>query len=147
MAFEKWYKFYLMQFNNKVYKAPNDVIFIKAGITHHMDVMKRFDPSVDDGYQKNYEDWEIICKFSRVFKSLAEAKAYENYFLTKLYPYDYNGTKVWLEKVLNIEDRNRYDTMSGRSEIRMIPIAEAKKLYQTLNSEKKGVQHDQNEFV
>lgn len=139
MAFEKWYKFYLMEFTNKFYPTPAGFTFIKPGITHHMEALDRFNPSVNDGYQKNYEDWNIVCKFSRVFKSLAEAKAFENYFLTELYPYDYNGTKVWLESVLNLEDKNRYDTMSGRSEIRMVPTAEAKKLYYTLNSEKKAV--------
>ena len=139
MVYSKWYKFYLMEFTNKLYPTPPGHVFIKPGITHHMDAMKRFDPLVDDGYAKNYEDWNIVCKFSQVFKSLAEAKAYENYFLTELYPYDYNKTKVWIERVLHMEDANRYDTMSGRSEIRMIPVAEAKKLYQTLNSEKKAL--------
>jgi len=128
-----------MEFTNKFHPTPAGHAFIKPGITHHMDVMKRFDPSVDDGYAKNYDDWNIVCKFSRVFKTLAEAKAYENYFLTELYPYDYNKTKVWIESVLNLEDKNLYDTMSGRSEIRMVPITEAKKLYQTLNSEKKAM--------
>jgi hypothetical protein len=144
MAYEKWHKFYLMEFENKFYPTPAGHKFVKPGTTHHMDVMKRFDPSVDDGYAKNYDDWNITCKYSRVFKSQAEAKAYEKYFLTELYPYDYNGTKVWLESVLGLEDKNRYDTMSGRSEIRMIPIAEAKKLYSTLNNEKKGMVYEKN---
>lgn len=138
MEYSKWYKFYLMEFTNKFYPTPSGYTFIKPGITHHMDVMKRFDSSVDDGYPKNYSDWNIVCKFSQVFKSLAEAKQFENYFLTELYPYDYNDTKVWLEKVLQLEDTNRYDNMSGRSEIRMIPTREAKSLYHKLNSEKKA---------
>ena len=137
MAYSKWYKFYLVEFTNKYHPTPSGYTFIKPGITHHVkDVMKRFDPSVDDGYPKNYDDWIIVCKHSRVFYSLAEAKEYEKYFLTELYPYDYNDTKVWLEKVLHLEDTNRYDNMSGRSEIRMIPTKDAKALYHKLNSEK-----------
>jgi hypothetical protein len=38
-----------------------------------------------------------------------------------------------------MEDKNRYDNMSGRSEIRMIPTKDAKALYQKLNSEKKAL--------
>ncbi len=144
MSYEKWYKFYLMEFKNKFYPTPAGYEFVKPGTTHHMDVMKRFDPSVDDGYAKNYDDWNITCKHSRVFKSQAEAKAYETYFLTELYPYDYNGTKVWIESVLGLEDKNYYNTMSGRSEIRMIPITEAKKLYSRLNNEKKGMIYEKN---
>jgi hypothetical protein len=143
MAYKKWYKFYLMEFQNKFYPTPAGYVFVKPGITYHMDAMKRFDPAYDS-YAKNYDDWNINCKYSRVFKSLAEAKAYENYFLTELYPYDYSKTKVWLESVLGLEDKNYYNTMSGRSEIRMIPIVEAKKLYNTLNSEKKGMVYEKN---
>lgn len=138
MAYEKWHKFYLMELENKFYPTPTGYAFIKPGTTHHMNAMDRYNPLVDDGYAKNYDDWNITCKFSRVFKSQVEAKAYETYFLTELYPYDYSKTKVWLEEVLGLEDKYRYNTMSGRSEIRMIPITEAKRLYSKLNSEKKG---------
>ena len=142
MAYEKWHKFYLMKFENKFYPTPPGYEFIKPGTTYHMDVIKRFDPAYDS-YAKNYDDWIITCKYSRLFKSEAEAKAYETYFLTEVYPYDYNGTKVWLESVLGLEDKKYYNTMSGRSEIRMIPISEAKKLYSTLNEEKKSGNYQQ----
>ena len=103
-----------------------------------MDVMKRFDPAINDGYAKNYEDWKIVPKFSQVFKSKQLAEDYEKYFLTEIYPYDYNMNKVWVEDALMLE-RNHYSHVSGISEIRMIPTAEAKKLYQQLNEAKKGL--------
>ena len=133
-----WHKFYLMEFTNKFYPTPKGHVFIKAGITHHMDVMKRFDPAINDGYAKNYEDWKIVPKFSQVFKSKQLAEDYEKYFLTEIYPYDYNMNKVWVEDALMLE-RNHYSHVSGISEIRMIPTAEAKKLYQQLNEAKKGL--------
>jgi hypothetical protein len=102
-----------------------------------MDVMKRFDPTVDDGYQKNYEDWNITCKYSQVFQSKELAEKFEKFFLTEIYPYDYNQNKVWVEDVLNL-DRNYYSHVSGISEIRMIPEKEAKRLYHLMNSAKKG---------
>jgi len=134
-----WHKFYLMEFTNKYYPTPAGHVFIKAGITHHMDAMKRFDPSVDDGYQKNYEDWNIMCKFSQVFKSKELAEKFEKYFLTEIYPYDYKLNKVWVEDALMLE-RNHYSHVSGISEIRMVPIKEAKQLYYQMNKAKKEAQ-------
>ena len=132
----KWYKFYVMEFTNKLRPTPAGNVFIKAGITHHMDVMKRFDPSVDDGYQKNYDDWKIVCKFSQVFQSKEEAESFEKLFLEEVFPYDYNKNKVWVEDVLGF-DRYHYKNVSGISEIRMIPIQQAKQLYRELNESKK----------
>ena len=135
-SFEQWYKFYLSEWTNKYYPTPKGHVFIKAGITHHIDdAYKRFDPSVDDGYPKNYEDWNIVIKNSLLFKSKALAEQYEKYFLTELYPYDYNLNKVWVEDALMLE-RYHYSHVSGISEVRMIPISEAKQLYQKLHHEK-----------
>ena len=109
-SFEQWYKFYLSEWTNKYYPTPKGHVFIKAGITHHIDdAYKRFDPSVDEQYEK--------------------------YFLTELYPYDYNLNKVWVEDALMLE-RYHYSHVSGISEVRMIPISEAKQLYQKLHHEK-----------
>ena len=103
-----WYKVYVMEVRNKVYPMPDsDKVFIKIGITHHMDAMKRFDPTVDDGYEKNYEDWEFDCKFSRKFPSKQEAEKYERYLLDDLFPA--KRYKVWVEDYLGLEDRNYYN--------------------------------------
>ncbi len=134
----RWYKFYLMEFTNKFRPTPNGFVFIKAGITHHMDVMKRFNPAVNDGYDKNYDDWDIVCKFSQVFQSKEEAQSFEKLFLTEVFPYDYKQNKVWVEDVLGLE-KNYYKDVSGISEIRMIPIEQAKQLYRELNRAKKPI--------
>ena len=132
----KWHKFYVVEFTNKHRTTPAGYVFIKAGITRHMDVMKRFDPSVDDGYQKNYDDWNIVCKFSELFYSKKEAEAYERNFLHEVFPYDYKKNKVWIEDVLGF-DPYYYNHVSGISEIRMIPVDTAKELYQSLHRAKK----------
>ena len=62
-----WYKLYVVEMVNKKYLGPNDgKKLIKFGITHHMDIMKRFNPEVDDGYERNYDDWIILPKYSQV---------------------------------------------------------------------------------
>ena len=134
-----WYKVYVMEVRNKKYPMPDsDKVFIKIGHTHHMDVMKRFDPSVDDGYEKNYEDWEFTCKFSRVFKTKQEAEAFEKYLQFDLYPPQ--KYKVWVEDYLGLEDRNYYYNNTGITEMRLLSVKQSKWLYWKLNSEKKNEQ-------
>ena len=45
---------------------------------------------------------------------------------------------MWVEDVLGFE-KNHYDNVSGITEIRMIPIQQAKQLYRELNQSKKRV--------
>lgn len=134
------HKFYICQFDNKKYPTPSGWVFVKFGITHHMDVLKRFDSSIDDGYSKNYSDWNISCKFSILCKSKDHALEMEEFFLQKKYPYK-SKYKVWVEKYLGMEDHNQYDNNTGISELRLLPIREAKQLYKRCNQRKKEIQN------
>lgn len=124
-----WYKLYVVTLNNKKYRKPNDgKILVKFGITHHMDIMKRFDPSVDDGYVKKYDDWTITPKYSQVFESLEEAKLAENYLLSELFPP--SSHKVWMEDYLQCESRDEYYDNTGITEFRLLTPQE---LYSTIS--------------
>ena len=53
----KWYKFYICEFVNTKHKMKNyDDCFLKFGITHHMDVLKRFDPKVQKMVTKHTDE-------------------------------------------------------------------------------------------
>ena len=81
----------------------SDKVFVKFGITHHWDVMDRFNPKVDDGYTKNYSDWKIVCKFSKPCSTKEQAEALEKKWLTEVFP-NPGPTKVWVENYLKISD-------------------------------------------
>ena len=136
-----WYKLYIVALENKKYKKPDDgLILAKPGLTHHMDVMKRFDPSVDDGYVKKYDDWIITPKYSQVFKSYDEAKCAENYLLHERFPPSTH--KVWMEDYLNCESRNEYYDNTGITEIRLLTRQE---LYSTIAHLKSTQSKEQQE--
>jgi hypothetical protein len=136
-----WYKLYVVTLNNKKYKKPDDgKILVKFGITHHMDIMKRFDPSVDDGYVKKYDDWIITPKYSQVFESLNEAKLAEEYLLTKMFPP--TSHKVWMEDYLKCESRDEYYDNTGITEFRLLTSQE---LYSTISLLKSTQSKEQQE--
>tara|TARA_R110000868_G_C10736754_1_gene752050 strand:+ start:277 stop:723 length:447 start_codon:yes stop_codon:yes gene_type:complete len=127
-----WYKFYIVKMDNKKYVKPNDGrILVKFGITHHMDVMKRFNPSVNDGYVKNYEDWDIRVMYSQVFYSKEEALAVETHMKDIVFPPTTH--KVWLEDYLQCESRDEYYNNSGVTEFRLLTQME---LSSTINTMK-----------
>jgi len=140
MAYDKWYKFYIVEMSNKHYPTPEGYVFVKFGITHHMNIMDRFNPLVNDGYEKNYEDWNIVPKFSIACESKARAEQIEKYYHHTKYPYN-SHYKVWVEKVIGIPDNDtKYSKSTGITELRYMPIPEAKKLYQSLNKHKKTME-------
>ena len=55
------YKFYFLTMRNNKFQVPEGKVFCKFGITHQSDVLRRFNPDVDDGYFKSpkYLDWDI----------------------------------------------------------------------------------------
>lgn len=131
-----WYKFYVAEFKNKHYPTPQGKVFLKFGITHHMDVQKRFDPTVDDGYAKNYEDWDIKILFSQVYKSKEAAENQEQLYLGKIFPYN-SKYKVWVEDIFGLEDRNKYYTSTGVTELRLVDYAQKNLVLHTLFKNKK----------
>ena len=136
-----WYKLYVVTLQNKKYKKPDDgKILVKFGITHHMDIMKRFDPSVDDGYVKKYDDWIITPKYSQVFESLNEAKLAEEYLLSQMFPP--TSHKVWMEDYLNCESRDEYYDNTGITEFRLLTSRE---LYSTISLLKTTQSKEQQE--
>ena len=76
------FKFYACEFVNNKYPMPDDdKVFVKFGVTHHWDVMDRFNPLVEDGYAKNYDDWDITVKFSVPMPNREAAEALESCLL------------------------------------------------------------------
>ena len=114
----------------------SDKVFVKFGITHHWDVMDRFNPKVDDGYTKNYSDWKIVCKFSKPCSTKEQAEALEKKWLTEVFP-NPGPTKVWVENYLKISDNNLYYDNTGITELRLLTAKQAKWVYYTLHSTKK----------
>ena len=104
---------------NKRYAKPNDGrIMVKSGITHHMDVMNRFNPLIDDGYSKNYEDWKIWPIYSQVYNTKEEAEEVERYLLHDRFPPQTH--KVWVEQYLGCNSNNEYYNNTGITEIRLL---------------------------
>jgi len=127
------YKFYVCEFTNIKYPNPDpNKIFIKFGITHHMEVLNRFTSGIDDGYEKNYHDWLIRCKFSTVCKDKDHAERLERHWLEQVFP-NPGPTKVWVEKYLGTEDNNKYSNNTGISELRLLTIKQAKWVYYNLH--------------
>lgn len=133
------YKFYACEFVNKKYPMPDpDKVFVKFGITHHWDVMDRFNSMVDDGYAKNYKDWVIVCKFSLVCDTKEQAEKFEQKWLKEVFP-NPGPTKVWVEQYLKVEDNNYYYDNTGITELRLLTQKQAKWVYRTLHEQKKKI--------
>ena len=115
------YKFYFLTLRNKVFPLDGNKVFCKFGITHQSDVLRRFDPSVDDGYHKSekYLEWDIKCDFSMFFDTKEEALAVEQRWLKEVFP-NPGTTKVWVEKVLDCPDNQYYSEASGITELRLL---------------------------
>ena len=99
-------------------------VFVKFGYTHHNDVMKRFDPSVDDGYKKDYSDFKITPLFSRYIENKDLALDWEKYWLEERFPRS-GMHKVWVENYLGLEDDHKYDD-TGVTELRLFTKSEVK---------------------
>jgi len=133
------YKFYFCTFVNKVFQLPENKILCKFGITHHSDVLRRFNPSIDDGYTKSqkYLDWNIACDFSMRFNTKEEAEAEEKRWLTEVFP-NPGPTKVWVEKILKCPTMDYYSETTGISELRLLTLEQRKwALDQMYNMRKK----------
>ena len=128
-------KFYMNRFENKNYKKPEDKKFIvKFGITRHSDALKRFDDSINDGYVKNYSDWNIKVLYSQNFfgpNARACAEEMERYFLHEVFPPETH--KVWIEDYLQIEDKRKYDN-TGITEMRLLTQTEINETIKNLQS-------------
>jgi len=131
------YKFYICEFKNKRFPMKDGDVFVKFGITHHWDVMDRFNPAVDDGYDKNYHDWEITCKFSWALPSKADAERMERYWLEEKFPKS-GKNKVWVENYFGLQDNNYYYDNTGVTELRLVTEKQAKWIYYTAHQMKKG---------
>lgn len=101
-----------------------DRAFVKFGITHHGNVEDRFNPLVEDGYEKNYEDWEIRCLFSQLVPTKDHALQMEHHMLHEMFPP--RQYKVWVERYLGCPDNNYYDRCSGITELRVVSIRQMK---------------------
>lgn len=131
------YKFYACEFINKKYPMPDPTkVFVKFGITHHKDALDRFNPNVDDGYAKIYNDWDIVCKFSAAFKTKQEAEAVESHWLNTVFP-NPGPTKVWVEQYLQTEDNFLYSDNTGITELRLLSQKQARWVYYTLHQQKR----------
>lgn len=128
-----WHKFYIVEMHNMKYMMPEPGRkMIKFGVTHHMDVMKRFDPNVDDGYVKDYKDWLITPKYSQVFHTKEEAEQLEKHLLHQVFPA--NTHKVWVEDYLQCESRDEYYHNTGITEIRLLTNKELRDIINKLKS-------------
>jgi len=124
-----------MIFKNKVYQKPKDgKLMIKFGITHHKDALKRYDSSVDDGYSKNYEDWDIKTVYSQNFfgeDAWTCGEELERHCLFDKFPPE--DFKVWVEDYLKIKDKRKYDN-SGITEIRLLTYIQLQNLIEELTT-------------
>jgi len=130
------YKLYCIRMLNTVFPMPDDNhVFVKVGITHHQNILDRFNPKVNDGYEKNYQDWKISPDFSVRFNDIEKAKKYEHYLLYDLLPP--NKYKVWVEDYLGIPDKNYYKNNTGITEMRLLTKQHAKSLIWNLYESRK----------
>lgn len=121
------YKFYFLTMRNKKFQTPENKVFCKFGVTHQSDVLRRFDPSVDDGYTKSqkYLDWDIKCDFSMFYNTREEAEAEEQRWLKDVFP-NPGPTKVWVEKILGCPTMDYYSEATGISELRLLTLKQRK---------------------
>ena len=115
------YKFYFCTFHNKKFTLPEGKVLCKFGITHKNDVLARFNPDIDDGYNKSlkYLDWDIKVDFSMWMEDKAAAEAEEQRWLTEVFP-NPGPTKVWVEKILECPTMDYYTECSGITELRLL---------------------------
>lgn len=115
------YKFYFCTFENTKFRVPENYVFCKFGITHQLDVLRRFDPSINDGYVKSekYLDWKIAADFSMMFDTKEQAEAEEKRWLTEVFP-NPGPTKVWVEKILQCPTMDYYSEATGITELRLL---------------------------
>jgi hypothetical protein len=140
MQFNQKYKIYACIFTNNKHTLPDpNKVLVKIGITHHTDdIMKRFDPKIDDGYPKNYSDWDIECKFSMICNSKEEAEQIEKQWLGPNGIFSNPGpTKVWVENLFNLEDNNYYRDNTGITELRLLTHKQAKWAFWKLHEMKR----------
>ena len=119
-------KFYIYKIEPIKFLAPADgKVMIKFGCTHHGDAAKRYDQSVDDGYDKfpYYEHFRGFekPKASKYFASRDKAEEMERQYLHEKFPP--NTHKVWLEYYLIDCPKHEYDN-TGVTEIRLLTGAE-----------------------
>ena len=116
----KRHALYIVTLTNKKYQKPNDgLILVKFGTTHHIDdIMKRFDPAVDDGYVKKYDDWIITPGYDQEYQNYDKAHKVEQYILHKIFPPKTH--KRWMEDYLKCESRNEYYDNTGITEFRLL---------------------------
>jgi len=119
-------KFYMIRFK-PIVENGDDRVLVKFGITHHGDVLKRYDPTVDDGYDVKFKqlihDHLILDKvlYSKLMPA-KKARALEKEMLSKRFPY-HSKYKVWLENWLGLqEDTTLNDT--GVTEFRLLEKSE-----------------------
>lgn len=135
------YKLYVVQMQNTKHVKPNDgKIIIKFGVTHHMDVMDRFNPNINDGYQKNYEDWKIWPRYSQVYKTREEAEQVEQYLLHERFPPQTH--KVWIEQYLGCSNINEYYNNTGVTEIRLLTSNEISGIIEELRETQSVAQRE-----
>ena len=130
-------KFYARDFKNIKYENNTGKVWMKFGITHHDDAEKRFDESVDDGYEKNYDDWDGETQFSWNNLTDKQADILEKHMLQQVFP-NPGPTKVWVEEVLGCTDKNEYDNCSGITELRLLTVKQRKWVLWQLYSLRNG---------
>ena len=122
-------KFYMAEFKHKKTKKA----LIKFGITKHMDALERF--SIQESIQfgrsaTQYEDFDIKIILSIPCFTFNEAYNIEQEMLNDFYPKE----NFIVERFLN-EPLNKYDNMSGVTELRYLTRDERKFCRQYLNNE------------
>lgn len=146
-------KFYARDFENTKYKNNTGKVWVKFGKTHHGDAEKRFDKNVDDGYEKNYDDWKGSIAFSwnkligkqsgpkdpkkELYLTQEQVSILEDHILTKVFP-NPGPTKVWVEQVLGCKDNNEYKKCSGITELRLLTVKQRKWILKQLYSLRDG---------
>jgi hypothetical protein len=129
------HKFYFCTFDNTKFHVPENYVFCKFGNTHQSDVLRRFNPLINDGYVKSekYLDWNITADFSMAFDTKEQAEAEEQRWLTEVFP-NPGPTKVWVEKILQCPTMDYYSEASGITELRLLTKKQRKwalrKLYE-----------------
>lgn len=125
------HKLYIVEMENTKHVKPNDGRrIIKFGTTHHMDIMNRFNPDVDDGYEKNYQDWKIRPCYSQVYNTKEEAQEVERRLLHEKFPPQTH--KVWIEQYLGCTTSNEYYNNTGVTEIRLLTQSEISSIIKEL---------------
>lgn len=107
----------------KYHKNGQELCLVKFGHTHHMDVLKRFDPSVHDNYRKSekYLDFNFRPVWSCKVNNMQEAKDWEDSWIGDSGMFNKNRQeKVWIEKVLGCPDTNYYREATGITELRLV---------------------------